>query len=86
MKIYIERKINSESDLPKESGGYFVITKSNHLVVNSAYHEYWLFNDNQKKNWIKCIDFWFEPVEVPEWDKFKYTPREYLELLLKIFN
>jgi hypothetical protein len=65
MKIYIERKIESEKDLPKEQGVYFVIGKN-------IKKELMFYDPNCKGKtleydisyWLEFCDSWLEPIEV----------------------
>lgn len=73
MKIYIERKIESERDLPQKEGTYFVhSTIGDKDIFNwtipekdNPVDEYWDMQF-QEELWVDTFDYWLEPIEVDE--------------------
>ena len=72
MKIYIERRIESEKDLPKKDGKYIVHNKLNSNIVRYYYH----FNDLCKNGWLNKVDWYLEPIEVSDKDISEWADKE----------
>jgi len=67
MKIYIERKINSADDLPKEPGFYYIHYKHPndrvHTQMSVVYYDETIKGLWFGKDWY---DYWLDPIEVSE--------------------
>jgi len=64
MKIYIERKINGEQDLPKKADYYYVKTSYGVLKLVKLY--FVPGSQEYIRNWMVdyTADWWLEPIEV----------------------
>lgn len=75
MKIYIERKIESAENLPKEAGIYIC-----HYAKTSQLTEYhYIGLESNIQFWLNHIDWYFEPIEIEDCEakdskETKYTP------------
>lgn len=73
MKIYIERRIESEKDLPSKEGTYFVHTTIGDKDIfnwtfpqrDNPVDEYWDM-EFQKELWVNTFDYWLECIEVSD--------------------
>jgi len=65
-KHYIQVFIESEDDLPKEDGNYFVHFKQ----YGNATTPYWKVNLARKYTWLDKIDWYLLPVEQPQQIEF----------------
>jgi hypothetical protein len=64
MKIYIERKINGEQDLPKEDGKYLVHKTGD---IHPCYYFGSIWQGYIYKDaWLTYYDHWLEPIEVSD--------------------
>ena len=77
--IYIERKINGEDGLPKESGYYHIITITGHKRTNYYSDIVKAFKDDD-------IDFWLEAVPVPEDDEIDEQSKKFTHPLVWRFG
>ena len=90
MKIYIERRIESEKDLPKEDGKYLVHKTGD---INPCYYFGSIWQGYIYKDaWLTYYDHWLEPIEVSDEgaeeilrDTFNssFLDLDYLELYVK---
>ena len=60
--IYLEHRIKSLDDLPKEEGKYWVKDEAISVIQKEKFE----LTDKYKSFWIDMFEYWLEPVEVPE--------------------
>ena len=79
MKIYIERRIESEKDLPKKDGFYYIHYKNPGGVVHTQMSVVYYY-ETIKGLWLgkDWFDYWLEPIEVDKgaeeiWAKWRKT-------------
>jgi hypothetical protein len=67
--VFVPHKIESEKDLPKKGGIYFVSCKDFSIPL-----DVFSFDpncDTLKKTWLEYVDWWLEARELPSKEKIK---------------
>ncbi len=66
MKVHVKVFINSEADLPKEEGYYFVMLHDDYDRPLDIYHWYETNNAQCKQEWLTYVNYWLKEVELAE--------------------
>jgi len=87
MKAELYRKviIKTEADLPKKKDNYFIHFKSKFIITKDSecYIGYTDYSEKKKDEWLKDIDWYLLPVDLPTDEEIENLANEFMEIYYK---